>query len=76
MNSTDKEQNESKGLFYDKIKNDLIKQGFSGEELEWKIKEVQAKIPDAVHAMIKTAKDAANGKGEFYTVEDVFGKKE
>ncbi len=38
-------------------------------------KERQSKVKPAVEEMLKAAKDAVNGKGEYYTYDDIFGEK-
>lgn len=64
----------SGGELDEQILADLISQGYSGTELLNKFKEARRKVPEAVQAMIKAARDAAHGIGEFYTLEEVFGE--
>ncbi len=66
----------SGGEFAEQILSDLIKQGLSGNELLEEFKTKQAQIRPAVEKLIKEADNAADGKGEFYTYEDVFGKED
>ena len=66
----------SGGEFAEQILSDLIKQGLSGNELLQEFKSKQAQIRPAVDKLIKDADNAAEGKGEFYTYEDVFGKED
>ncbi len=61
------------GEFAEYILQDLIKEGFNGEELLIEFRRRQAKVRPAVEKMIAAAQAAANGEGEFYTYEDVFG---
>lgn len=61
------------GEFAEQILADLIKEGWSGEELLSEFKKRQAQIRSAVEAMLANAEDIANGKAEYETYEDVFG---
>lgn len=61
------------GEFAEQILADLIKEGWSGEELLSEFKKRQAQIRPAVEAMLANAEDIANGKAEYETYEDVFG---
>lgn len=61
------------GEFAEQILADLIKEGWSGEELFSEFKKRQAQIRPAVEAMLANAEDIANGKAEYETYEDVFG---
>lgn len=61
------------GEFSEQILADLIAEGLTGKELLKKFKERQAQVRPAVEAMIADAENAANGKGEYSTYEDVFG---
>lgn len=69
-------QKSTGGEFAEQILADLIAQGLSGEELLVRFKEKQAQIRPAVEAMIAQAEKAAEGKGEYYTYDDVFGTEE
>lgn len=62
--------------FSEQILRDLISRGLGGEELLNAFKDERAKIRPAVEAMLLDAKNAALGTGEFYTHEDVFGRKD
>jgi hypothetical protein len=64
------------GEFAEQILADLITQGYSGEMLLKKFKEEQKKVRPAVGKMMEKAKEAAEGKGEFYSYDDVFGSEE
>lgn len=61
------------GEFSEQILEDLILQGYSGEELLLKFKDMQRKIRPAVESLLEDAGKAARGEGEFYTGEDIFG---
>lgn len=62
--------------FAEHILADLIAEGFSGDELLSEFKSRQAKIRPAVKAMLKDAKAAARGEGEYATYEEIFGTEE
>lgn len=63
----------SGGEFAEQILADLISEGLSGDELLARFKERQAKVRPAVEALIIEAEDAANGKGEYLTYDELFG---
>ena len=63
----------SGGEFAENILAELIREGFSGDELLLQFRERQAKIRPAVEAMLCDAEKAADGSGEYETYEDVFG---
>jgi len=60
--------------FAAEILADLIEQGYKGSELLNEFISMQKKIRPAVERMIEKADEAAAGKGEYYTLEDVFGR--
>ena len=68
-------KSENGGEFAEQILADLIAEGYSGQELLSEFKSRQSKIRPAVEKMLKTAKNAANGIGEYYSYDDVFGEK-
>ena len=61
------------GEFAEQILADLIRQGYSGEELLEKFKQTQRKIRPAVEAMLSEADRVAESKSGGYSLEDVFG---
>ena len=63
----------SSGEFAEQILADLIRQGYSGEELLEKFKQAQRKIRPAVEAMLAEADRVAESKSGGYSLEDVFG---
>ncbi|WP_303824905.1 AbrB/MazE/SpoVT family DNA-binding domain-containing protein [Ruminococcus flavefaciens] len=65
--------NSSSGDFSEQILADLIKEGFTGNELLEKFRERQAQVRPAVEAMIAEAEKAAKGETEYSTYEDIFG---
>ena len=66
-------RSENGGEFAEHILSDLIAEGYSGQELLAEFKSRQSKVRPTVEKMLKAAKDAANGIGEYYSYEDVFG---
>lgn len=66
---------EVSGEFAEQILADLIKEGYSGEEMLNEFKIRQAKIRPAVTKILETADAVAEGKEEYMTMEDVFGGK-
>lgn len=65
---------ENGGEFAEQILSDLIAEGYSGQELLSEFKSRQSKVRPAVENMLNAAKDAANGIGEYYSYDDVFGE--
>jgi len=61
------------GEFAEQILADLIRQGYSREELLEKFKQTQRKIRPAVEAMLAEADRVAESKSGGYSLEDVFG---
>ena len=61
------------GEFAEQILADLIRQGYSGEELLEKFKQAQRKIRPAVEVMLAEADRVAGSKSREYSLEDVFG---
>lgn len=68
-------RSENSGEFAEQILSDLIAEGYSGQELLAEFKSRQSQVRPAVEKMLKAAKDAVNGVGEYYSYEDVFGEK-
>ena len=60
-------------LFAEQILADLIAEGYDGVELLAEFKKRQARVRPAVKRLLEAAKDAANGIGESYSSDDVFG---
>lgn len=63
----------SGGEFAEQILADLISDGYSGTELLREFKARQAKVRPSVEIMLKAARSAAQGKGNYETFNDVFG---
>lgn len=62
------------GEFDEEILEDLINQGYEGNALLNKFKEIRAKVPDAMEKMLNDLIEQSNG--EYYTMEEVFGDNE
>lgn len=62
----------SRGYFSEEILKELVDEGYSGYELLEKFRVRQAKVRPAVEAMLEEAKNVANGKGEYFTKDEVF----
>lgn len=61
------------GEFAEQILADLIRQGYSGEELLEKFKQAQKEVRPAVEAMLAEADRVAESGSGGYSLEDVFG---
>ena len=66
----------SGGEFAENILAELIDEGYSGQELLNEFKERQAKIRPAVEVLLEKARDAAHGKGEYATYDEIFGSED
>ena len=66
----------SEGDFAEQILADCIAEGYSGEQLLIEFKARQSKVRPAVEALLKAAKEVAQGRGEYSSYEDVFGEDE
>ena len=66
---------EGDGEFAEEILSDLIKEGFSGEELLRAFRSRQKQIRPAVEEMLKEAKRVAEDKVSYYTMQEVFGER-
>ena len=60
-----------KGEFDVEILEDLIKQGYQGQELLEKFISMREKVPAAFEKMMQDLIEQSNGKS--YTVQEVFG---
>lgn len=61
------------GEFAEQILADLIRQGYSGEELLEKFKQAQKEVRPAVEAMLAEADRVAESGSGGYSLDDVFG---
>ena len=66
----------SDGEFAEQILSDLISEGYSGTELLDEFRKRQAKIRPAVEALLDEAKAVAEGNGEYYKYDDIFGSED
>lgn len=66
----------SGGEFAEQILTDLIEEGYSGDELLAEFKLRQSKVRPAVEELLEQAKEAANGRGEYSTYDDIFGSED
>ena len=66
---------DNSGAFAEQILTDLIKEGYSGEEMLTEFRTRQAQVRPAVHKMLEAANAVAEGKATYMTLEDVFGDK-
>ena len=64
------------GEFAEQILEDLIAQGYSGNELLERFKKAQKEVRSAVEAMLAEAERAANGEAGYAAYADVFGTEE
>ena len=62
-----------RGYFSKEILKELIDEGYSGSELLDEFRIRQAKVRPAVESILQEASKVANGKGEYFTKEEVFG---
>ena len=67
---------DSNGNFVEAIRSDLIKEGYSGQELQKEFKSRQAKVKPAVEKMLDDAHKMATGEAKSMAYEDVFGENE
>ena len=69
MNTLQKEDNWD---FSKEILDDLLRQGFTGEELEKRFYAIKNEIPNCIKSMLHEAQLVAESKSEFQSYEDVF----
>ena len=62
------------GEFDEEILKDLIDEGYQGNELLDKFKEIRAKVPDAMEKMLNDL--IKQSDSEYYTMKEVFGNDE
>ncbi len=67
---------EDKGEFDDDILKDIIREGFTGDDIVEEFKRRKAMIRPAVEKLLARGRSIAEGKAKGYTVEEVFGKGE
>ena len=59
--------------FSEEILADLIKEGYSGQELQKEFKSRQAKVKPAVEKMLDDAHKMATGEAKSMSYDEVFG---
>lgn len=67
---------DTNGDFVEEIRSELIKDGYSGQELQKEFKSRQAKVKPAVEKMLDDAHKMATGEAKSMAYEDVFGENE
>lgn len=65
---------DTNGDFVEEIRSELIKDGYSGQELQKEFKSRQAKVKPAVEKMLDDAHKMATGEAKSMSYEDVFGE--
>ena len=63
---------DSNGDFVEAIRSDLIKEGYSGQELQKELKSRQAKVKPAVEKMLDDAHKMATGEAKSMSYDEVF----
>ena len=64
---------DSNGDFVEAIRSDLIKEGYSGQELQKELQNRQAKVRPAVEKMLDDAHKMATGEAKSMSYDEVFG---
>ena len=67
---------DTNGDFVEEIRLELIKEGYSGQELKKELQNRQAKVKPAVEKMLDDAHKMATGEAKSMAYEDVFGENE
>ena len=65
---------DTNGDFVEEIRSELIKEGYSGQELQKELESRQAKVRPAVEKMLDDAHKMATGEAKSMSYEDVFGE--
>ena len=65
---------DTNGDFVKEIRSELIKEGYSGQELQKELKSRQAKVRPAAEKMLDDAHKVATGEAKSMSYEDVFGE--
>jgi hypothetical protein len=65
---------DTNGDFVKEIRSELIKEGYSGQELQKELESRQAKVRPAVEKMLDDAHKMATGEAKSMSYEDVFGE--
>ena len=64
---------DTNGDFVKEIRSELIKEGYSGQELQKELKSRQAKVKPAVEKMLDDAHKMATGEAKSMSYDEVFG---
>ncbi|WP_035797097.1 AbrB family transcriptional regulator, partial [Butyrivibrio sp. MB2005] len=64
---------DTNGDFVEEIRSELIKEGYSGQELQKEFKSRQAKVRPAVEKMLDDAHKMATGEVKSMSYDEVFG---
>ena len=67
---------DTNGDFVEEIRSELIKEGYSGRELQKELESRRAKVRPAVKKMLDDAHKMATGELESMSYDDVFGEEE
>ena len=65
---------DTNGDFVKEIRSELIKEGYSRQELQKELESRQAKVRPAVEKMLDDAHKMATGEAKSMSCEDVFGE--
>ena len=65
---------DTNGDFVKEIRSELIKEGYSRQELKKELQNRQAKVRPAVEKMLDDAHKMATGEAKSMSYEDVFGE--
>ena len=63
---------DSNGDFVEAIRSDLIKEGYSGQELKKELQNRHAKVKPAVEKMLNDAHKMATGEAKSMSYDEVF----
>ena len=64
---------DTNGDFVEAIRSNLIKEGYSGQELKKELQNRQAKVKPAVKKMLDDAHKMATGEAKSMSYDEVFG---
>lgn len=64
---------DTNGDFVEEIRSELIKEGYSGQELKKELQNRQAKVKPAVEKMLDDAHKMATGEAKSMSYDEVFG---
>ena len=64
---------DTNGDFVKEIRSELIKEGYSGQELQKELESRQAKVRPAVEKMLDDAHKMATGEAKSMSYDEVFG---